>query len=477
MSAKSPFKDHKNALPAGTMIAEKYRIVRPIARGGFGDVYEAEQPALSRRVAIKIQRDGLDVEGDPNYLQRFLQEASAAAGLQHPNVVSVHDFGREGDRLFLVMEYLEGQTVAQALDESAPLSVPRAIHIAKQVCRALRAAHKKGIIHRDIKPANILMVERDEDRNFVQVLDFGLVRDVQATEDLTKEGKFLGTPRYMSPEHFGKARADARSDVYSLGVVLYRMLSNAVPFDGNMLQIMSGHLHHPPSPIHEQPSGGHIPQRLADAVMRCLSKDPEDRFQSMAKLLATLESIEVEMGVNASSVHSEITRIDSAAVKVLAGSMKRKDGSRAPLVIAALVILGIGGFLAQQLAAPEPVQSTKSPTGAPVNEPLLVTPKPTTTAIGLHVTSSPPGAEVFAGAKLLGKTPLQTTWELPFGASQDAQQIELRLSGHQTYTEAVTPVDGKLVLDASLARVAPKAADKPATPDPGLGDGYKEDPY
>ena len=477
MSAKSPFKDHTNALPTGTMIAEKYRIVRPIARGGFGDVYEAEQPALNRRVAIKIQRDGLDVEGDPNYVQRFLQEASAAAGLQHPNVVSVHDFGREGDRLFLVMEYLEGQTVAQALDEAAPLSVPRSIHIAKQVCRALRAAHKKGIIHRDIKPANILMVERDEDRNFVQVLDFGLVRDVQATEDLTKEGKFLGTPRYMSPEHFGKAGADARSDVYSLGVVLYRMLSNTVPFDGSMLQIMSGHLHHPAPPIHEQPTGGHIPRRLSDAVMRCLAKDPEDRFQSMAKLLATLESIEVELGVNASSVHSEVTRIDSAAVKILAGTMKPRQGSKAPLVIAALVILGLGGFLAQQLATPKPAQSTNSTAGAKVNEPLLVAPKPTTASLGLHITSTPSGADVFAGSKRLGKTPLQTTWELPYASSLEAQQFELRLAGHQTHTEAVTPVDGKLVLEANLERVPTKAAEKPPTADPVLGDGYKEDPY
>jgi len=462
------------------MIADKYRLVRHIARGGFGDVYEAEQSALNRRVAIKIQREGLDLEGDPNYVQRFLQEASAAAGLQHPNVVSVHDFGREDHRLFLVMEFLEGQTVAQALELAAPLSVPRAVHIAKQVCRALRAAHKNGIIHRDIKPANILLVERDEDRDFVQVLDFGLVRDEEATEDLTKEGKFLGTPRYMSPEHFGKAGADARSDVYSLGVVLYRMLSNAVPYDGTMLQIMSGHLHHPAPPLTEQPNGGHIPKRLGDAVMRCLEKAPEDRFQSMAQLLATLESIEVDLGMNASSIHSEVTRIDSAAVRVLAGSMKPKKRSNVGLIVAALAILGAGGFLAQKLASPEPTRNTSAAPDAP----LLVAPKPAMAALGVHVTSAPPGAEVYAGKKLLGKTPLQTTWELPYGDSEKVRHLELRLPGHHPHKAAVTPSGGKLTLTARLSEtheVAP--GPKPAEPLPStavetvIDEEYKGNPY
>ena len=477
MSPHTPNGGRSSVSLLGALVADKYRIVRHIAQGGFGDIYEAEQSALNRRVALKIQRDGLDVEGDPNYIQRFLQEASAAAGLQHPNIVAVHDFGRHHDKLFLVMEFLEGKTVTQLLEEVGPLPVKRAIHIAKQICRALRAAHKKGIIHRDVKPANILLVERDEDPDFVKVLDFGLVRDVEATEDLTKEGNFIGTPRYMSPEHFGRAGADGRSDIYSLGVVLYRLLSNTVPFDGTMLQIMSGHLHHPPPLLAAQSDGSYIPVRLVQTVMTCLSKSRNDRFRTMGELLAELESIEAEPGLSdQSSIHSDITRLDSVQSYRLASGMGNTQRAKTLARAVAGVILLAGGLVVYQVMTPRPVLSLEAPAESVAEPPSInVAPTPTTVAIAVSITSEPTGAEVLADEQIIGKTPLQTTWEVPYAEATKPHKIEFRLPGHRARTLEVRPVNGRLVLEATLNRKPRQPDPRPA--DPVAGDDYKEDPY
>ena len=207
----------------GDEFAGRYRIQRQVGRGGMGEVFLAIQAPLQRRVAVKILKPPQVIEDDPRFDARFLREAAAAAQLNHPNTITIHDFGQtESGQLYIVMEYLEGVDLKTALFRGGRFPASRAIHVAAQVCKSLRESHEKGIIHRDLKPANVLLVCRDDDPDFVKVLDFGLVKFRGEEADLTLAGKFVGSPKYTSPDALNRhVEVDHRADIYSLGVLLF----------------------------------------------------------------------------------------------------------------------------------------------------------------------------------------------------------------------------------------------------------------
>ena len=274
----------------GRVINDRFRVISVIARGGMGRVYRAEQVPLGRLVAIKtLDPRHTGGEHDPQFQQRFFLEASIASKLQHPNTVTVFDYGRTADDLyFIAMELVEGRSLLNLVRQEAPLPAARVIHIALQIARSLREAHRLDVIHRDLKPGNVLLTHHGDEDDFVKVLDFGLVKHIEseAEQELTKAGLFMGSPKYMSPEQIRGERVDGRTDIYALGVVMYEMLSGKVPFEReNTVKVLMAHMHEVVPPLRAEG----CPEALTQLVMRCLAKDATQRPSSMDEVIALLK--------------------------------------------------------------------------------------------------------------------------------------------------------------------------------------------
>ena len=280
-------------LPDDATVLGSYELLQQIGQGGMGQVYLARHLALDRKVAIKVLRKELatiDV-----HVTRFLQEARAVNLVRHPHIVEIHDFmdDRRNGHVWCVMEYLRGPSLKE-VSKASPLPVSRIVRIVRQVAQALAAAHEVGVVHRDVKPENIVLVngalDGDGADDFVKVLDFGIAKLRDEVENLerprTGHGEVLGTPAYMSPEQAQALYVDARSDVYSLGTVIYLLLAGRLPFDNNGLLQMAMHLvTQPPKPLPLLTASGEpMPQDLAAIVLRCLEKKPAQRFQTMQEL-------------------------------------------------------------------------------------------------------------------------------------------------------------------------------------------------
>jgi serine/threonine-protein kinase len=272
----------------------RYRLKKRLASGGMGEVWVAYHPSLKRDVAVKILRNDVQMQSE-NAVPRFEREARATADLQHPNTVRVFDYGATEDGLlYYVMELLEGETVAEFVNRVGPLSPERAVRIVDQAARAISEAHERGIVHRDIKPENLFLTRLGGERDFVKVLDFGIAKIAEDAEgDMTRTGWMLGTPLYMSPEVVSGKPADARSDVYALGAVLYFMLCGKPPFDSpNPTALVFAQVHHPATPPSER-LGAELPQDLEDLIMRSLRKEPSERYASATEFARALAACEV----------------------------------------------------------------------------------------------------------------------------------------------------------------------------------------
>jgi serine/threonine protein kinase len=274
----------------GQTLASKYRIEELINEGGMGAVYRGTHTLMDKTVAVKVLHPAL--AADDKIVARFSREARAASRISHPHALNVTDFGEsENGIVFLVMEYLRGQTLKDIIRADGPMSLPRAVGIIRQVSGALDAAHAQGVVHRDLKSDNI-MLEDVGDGDWAKVLDFGIAKiqeDVGSTDPaLTAANMIIGTPQYMSPEQCSQAsEIDSRSDIYSLGVILYEMLAGHVPFTGDSpTAIMMKHLQDPlPSILEERAD---LPSAVGRVIARAMSKRPEDRFQSAGELSETL---------------------------------------------------------------------------------------------------------------------------------------------------------------------------------------------
>ena len=268
-----------------------YRLLRRLGSGAMADVYLAEQASLSRAVAVKVLRP--ETAARPNAVLRFTQEARAAAGLVHGNIVQIHEVDCLDGHHFLAEEYVAGPTLRTWLQERGPLDARQALAVLAQVGSALERASGQGVVHRDIKPENLLLTPAGE----VKVADFGLARVLSVAADgpdLTQDGTALGTPLYMSPEQAEGRAVDTRSDLYSLGATLYHLLAGRPPFGGSTnVAVALAHRHEVPASLDEHRDK--VPPALSAIVLRLLAKSPDDRYQSPAELLLAVESAEEEL--------------------------------------------------------------------------------------------------------------------------------------------------------------------------------------
>jgi serine/threonine-protein kinase len=369
----------------GTVLAGRYEVLRRIGEGGMGAVYEARHALIGKRVAVKVLLEKFHAKSD--FVARLLQEARLASSIGHENIVDVTDFGTTDDgRSFVVMEFLDGESLADLERREAPLPIERSLRIARQAASALGAAHAKGIFHRDVKPENLYLVRRG-DADFVKVVDFGISKAVKPGGDegaesyrLTHTGLLLGTPLYMSPEQArGEEDLDHRVDIWALGVLLYECLTGEVPFRANnYLQIISQVLtHEPQSPARLRPELG-IPDAVDAVVMRAMDKDRTRRYQSMSELERDLERLlagDQNVGLP----------------PVVAGTAPPRMAPRWPLALTAGALLSVGVSLA--LRRPPPVHlpvATPEPAAPiqPAPPPAAIAPSPT--AIPAPVPAGPP---------------------------------------------------------------------------------------
>jgi len=276
---------------SGHELDGRYRITRRIGTGGMATVYEARRIGLDRRFAIKILRPEL-AEAETN-VKRFLREARAAAAIEHPNIVTIVDVGEHSRPVYFVMEYLDGVDLRQVIRAQGRQQWPRTRERVLQVVAALAAAHARGIVHRDVKPANCFLVRDDAGNERVKVLDFGIAKVLEESQDFTNVTAthgIVGTVAYMAPEQAKSGTVDARTDVYALGTMIYELLAGTVPFpDKNPFVALSRQMSDPPQPLRE-----HRPDLSAEVeaiVMTCLAKDPAERFQSMEALGGALRAV------------------------------------------------------------------------------------------------------------------------------------------------------------------------------------------
>lgn len=262
------------------IFGNRYKIIDKLGSGGMAEVYRAEDTILNRIVAIKVLHSQFATQRD--FVERLRREAQSAANLNHPNIVSIHDWGSEENNYFIVMEYIEGKTLKEIIEAEAPLTPERAINIAIKACSALEFAHKREIIHRDVKPQNIVITPEGE----IKVTDFGIARAGAATP-MTQTGSIMGTAQYISPEQAQGRIVQRTSDIYSLGVVLYEMLTGRPPFSGeNPVSIAFKQVHEQPIPPRK--INPDIPESLERVILRALAKNPADRYQSALQMQADL---------------------------------------------------------------------------------------------------------------------------------------------------------------------------------------------
>ena len=334
-------------------LAQRYVLEKLIAQGGMAAVWAARDDVLARTVAVKVLHPHL--AGDDTFLERFRREALAAARLSHPNIVSIYDSGSEddghgGQRHFIVMEYCGGGTLGDAVAEEGPLAPDRVVSIGAVICDALQYAHDSGIVHRDIKPANVLITQDGS----IKVADFGIAKAAEIAGDVTTTGAILGTVSYLSPEQARGEEPDARSDLYSLGVLLYELLVGRPPFAGEThIATAMKHLREEPPPARSIRAG--IPRSLDAALLKALEKDPADRYQTAGEMRAALTG-----GSGASSAATAVferPQVATPSTGTGTSTAAADDGPSAVrwVVPVLLLIAGAVGvaFLIAALATPE----------------------------------------------------------------------------------------------------------------------------
>jgi eukaryotic-like serine/threonine-protein kinase len=326
-------------LASRTIVDGRYRVLNRVGSGGMADVYCAEDLQLGRNVALKIMHSRF--AEDPEFVERFRREARNAAGLQHPNVVAVYDRGEWDGNYYIAMEFLDGRSLKQLVQQEGPLAPERAIDLTVQVLRAARSAHRRGVIHRDLKPHNVLVDEEGR----AKVTDFGIAR--AGASDMTQTGSILGTAQYLSPEQAQGYSVDATSDLYSIGIMLYELLTGRVPFDGeSAVSIALKHVNEwpvPPSRLNPE-----VTPELEGVVLRALEKDPARRFPDADAFIAALEHARAALYAGPPSVEERVVYDGGYAPPLEELYEEEVAGRRWWLWLLALLLLAallVGGYL------------------------------------------------------------------------------------------------------------------------------------
>jgi beta-lactam-binding protein with PASTA domain/predicted Ser/Thr protein kinase len=303
-------------LGAGTVVDGRYKIVTRLGSGGMADVYCAEDSQLGRRIALKVLYARF--AEDDEFVERFRREASSAAGLQHQHVVSVYDRGEWEGTSYIAMEFVDGRTLKQVIQAEAPMDPVRAIDLAVQVLRATRFAHRRGVIHRDLKPHNVIVDAEDR----AKVTDFGIAR--AGASDMTQTGSIMGTAQYLSPEQAQGHAVTPRSDLYSIGICLYEMLTGRIPFDGeSAVTIALKQVNEAPVPPSHYNAA--VPAPLEDAVLRALAKDPAERFADADAFIAALEDARAQIEAGSAPPAQPTTAFAPVAPPMVYGAPLAED--------------------------------------------------------------------------------------------------------------------------------------------------------
>jgi len=272
----------------GEVIGGRYELEELVGSGGMSSVFRAHDRLLERKVALKVLHE--QYTGDESYVERFRREARSVASLSHPNIVTVIDRGEHEGRQYIVFEYIDGENLKRRIDREGPLPVREAVELVLQIGRALQFAHRNGLVHRDVKPQNVLLNGDGRPK----VTDFGIARSLDVQHGMTQTGTVLGTSDYIAPEQAQGAQVDERTDVYSLGVVLFELLAGETPFTGeNFVAVAMQHINDPPPRIRDR--RGDVSARLEQAIERALAKEPRDRWASMEELCSELEACLAEL--------------------------------------------------------------------------------------------------------------------------------------------------------------------------------------
>ena len=456
----------------GSVLADRYRILRQLGQGGMGVVYEAEHVQLGKKVAIKLLL--AKFADDPEAIARFQREALTVSQIGNPHIIDVVDIGVAPDgRSFVVLELLTGSDLGGVLTQTGPMKPQRAIAIMQQVLLGVGAAHARGIVHRDLKPDNVFLVQRGADVDFVKILDFGISKILDAVDAkvrLTSTGTVVGTPIYMAPEQALGGAIDHRADLYALGVMFYEMLAGRPPFDApSYIALVTKHLHEAPPPLQQfRPD---LPTWLIAVVHRALEKEPDHRFASADAFLAALPSKSAlmasdnlatlgtgqvpalpQIGTGKNSARRKSTTSPSAASAV---TMTRR-ASRLPWIILAFALVAAatavaivvvternetvaaapaptGSAVANPGLTPSAVDSGQTPTGSAGSAALSATAgsgfvaTPNATQGELQISSVPVGATVFIDDQIIGKTPIED-----YEVTPGQHTIRFELAGYKS---------------------------------------------
>jgi eukaryotic-like serine/threonine-protein kinase len=429
----------------GSTLSGRYLVTRKVGQGGMGAVYEATHTLIGKRVAVKVllekyaQREAI--------VKRLKQEAQLASSIGNEHIIDITDFGNTEDgRTFVVMEFLEGESLAECLTRDPKLPEQRILRIAAQTASALAAAHAKGVVHRDIKPENIFLLKRKE-QDFVKVVDFGISKSLRATDEqeeqvrLTQTGMVLGTPLYMSPEQArGDEDLDHRVDIYALGIIMYEAASGRVPFSGNnYLSVISQVLNEDPKPLRE------IRPELSDEfeaiVQKAIAKDRTDRYTDSNAMLADLNAVLDDP--THSTERARITgprRLLPRAPKIprIAWAIGGAGIVAAGVAIAVAVLMG--SKAKKQLQQRPQVGALADAGIATAPTPDVGPAEPAVETISLRIVTTPSGADVYRESEYLGKSP---TEPISFVKNNKEVQIVAQLPGHDDAMLKINPLERK----------------------------------
>lgn len=494
----------------GDILADRYELVEKLGKGAFGSVFRARQLGIDRMVAIKLLMPDAEVV-DGMAVARFQREAKLSSSLEHPNTVTIHDYGQWNAILYLVMEYVRGNSLQRLVRQEGALAPSRALKIAKQVLSSLQEAHGRGVVHRDMKPGNIMLFDRVGDRDVVKVLDFGIAKfisndneatsDHAAKEDLTVAGRIVGTPRYMAPEQIRGGAISPSTDLYSVGLILYEMLTGKQAISGDSTISLIALQLSPDSAI--DPQDPLVPEVLRPILLKATSKEAEERFASAKEFVEALDAV-LPMFEGGSATPSGFIpaagdprasgpQRPQPAPTQPARELTQPGSSKLPLILAAvfggLLLLGGVGFGLKTLLGSDPevappLQADNSKSEVPKEpaEPKELVPDeqppskedaaPTEPAAErtLELTTTPAGVLVKRGEEEVGHTPVKLALRegLP-------ESVELSMVGYEPQTVALKELQG----DALHVELKPEAKAPPEVKDKGeqaKKDTPKKDP-